>query len=243
MANIHLFLQGKGGVGKSFCCAMLAQYLHDSGRKPVCIDTDPINATLSAYKAFDAMRLEILKGDKIDTSKFDTIIERIESSSETDSVLIDNGASSFIAFSEYILSNEVPNLLHGMGHSLIINTVITGGDAQGDTISGFEDLATNFRHPTKLIVWLNPYYGSIEHGGKKFEDFKVFQDNREMVCGMISIPPFHPETFGRDLSQMLKARLTFTEALDGATYPIMTRQRLKMMQREIYNQLSIVPEI
>lgn len=60
MANIHMFLTGKGGVGKSFCSAMLMQYIMDSGRQnPVCIDTDPVNATLYAYKAFNAIGLKL----------------------------------------------------------------------------------------------------------------------------------------------------------------------------------------
>ena len=45
MANIHMVLQGKGGVGKSFIAAVLAQFKASKGQKPLCIDTDPINAT------------------------------------------------------------------------------------------------------------------------------------------------------------------------------------------------------
>ena len=43
MANTHTVLQGKGGVGKSFIAAILAQYMNAMGRKPLCIDTDPVN--------------------------------------------------------------------------------------------------------------------------------------------------------------------------------------------------------
>ena len=47
MSNVHIVLQGKGGVGKSLAASMLAQYLTKRGESPLCIDTDPINATLA----------------------------------------------------------------------------------------------------------------------------------------------------------------------------------------------------
>jgi MinD-like ATPase involved in chromosome partitioning or flagellar assembly len=34
MAKIHMVLQGKGGVGKSFVAAMLAQFKISKGQKP-----------------------------------------------------------------------------------------------------------------------------------------------------------------------------------------------------------------
>jgi len=50
--KIHMVLQGKGGVGKSFVAAPMAQFLQDKGRDPLCIDTDPVNATFAGYSAF-----------------------------------------------------------------------------------------------------------------------------------------------------------------------------------------------
>lgn len=138
MANVHLFLQAKGGAGKSFSATMLTNYKLDcTDMKPVCIDTDPSNATYSAYPRFEAKRIDIMKGEIIDALCFDRIIQIIEKTSGDDTVIIDNGASSFIAFADYLLSNDVPSLLHEMGHQLYINTIVTGGDSQSDTVHGF----------------------------------------------------------------------------------------------------------
>ena len=46
-----MILQGKGGVGKSFIAATIAQYKASKGQKPLCIDTDPVNSTFHGYKA------------------------------------------------------------------------------------------------------------------------------------------------------------------------------------------------
>ena len=40
---IHLSLQGKGVVGKSFIASILAQYFLNRGHQVQCIDTDPVN--------------------------------------------------------------------------------------------------------------------------------------------------------------------------------------------------------
>jgi len=244
MANIHFFLQGKGGVGKSFCATMLTQYIIASGRpNPICIDTDPVNATFAAYKAFNVMRVEIMNGDKIDPLQFDLIMEKIFSAEENDTVIIDNGASSFLSFSSYLLSADVPNLLDSLGHSVFINTIITGGDAMGDTMHGFGALASQFPSTAKILVWLNPYFGVIGQGNRRFQDSPIYQSYKNKVLALIDLPDLARETFGMNLSRMLKERLTFPEAILGqdSGYSIMDRQRLKIAQQKIF--ATIPPEI
>ena len=100
MAKIHMVLQGKGGVGKSMIAATIAQYKAGKGQKPLCIDTDPVNATFEGYKALNVRRLNIMDGDEINTRNFDALVEMI-ASAEGD-VIIDNGASSFVPLSHYL---------------------------------------------------------------------------------------------------------------------------------------------
>ena len=147
MAKIHLVLQGKGGVGKSLIAATLAQYKATNGHRPLCIDTDPINATFAGYEALNVRRLAILEGDEINTRHFDALVELIATSQGD--VIIDNGASSFVPLSHYLISNQVPALLHEMGHELVVHTVVTGGQALLDTVSGFAQLAG----PASAKVW------------------------------------------------------------------------------------------
>jgi hypothetical protein len=160
MAKIHMVLQGKGGVGKSFIAATLAQYKASKGQKPLCIDTDPVNATFDGYKALGVKRLQIMEGDEINPRNFDTLVELVAPSK--DDVIIDNGASSFVPLSHYLISNQVPALLADMGHELVVHTVITGGQALLDTVSGFSQLVSQFPTEAIFVVWLNPYWGPIE---------------------------------------------------------------------------------
>lgn len=236
MANIHMILQGKGGVGKSFIAATLAQYKLSKGQKPLCVDTDPINATFHGYKALGVRRLQIMQGDEINPRNFDALVELIAPSKHD--VIIDNGASSFVPLAHYLISNQVPALLVEMGHTLIVHTVITGGQALLDTVSGFAQIITQFPSETLFVVWLNPYWGPIEHEGKSFEQMKAYVANKSRVSALIQIPALKEDTFGRDLSEMLQARLTFDEALAMESLTIMTRQRLKIVKAQLFGQLE-----
>ena len=49
-ADVHLVLNGKGGVGKSLVATWLAEFLISHRRTVCCIDGDPVNRSLSQYK-------------------------------------------------------------------------------------------------------------------------------------------------------------------------------------------------
>ncbi|MDP3229622.1 MAG: ArsA-related P-loop ATPase [Acidovorax sp.] len=236
MASIHMVLQGKGGVGKSMVAATLAQYLRHLGQSPLCIDTDPVNATFEGYRALDVQRLNILEGDEINTRRFDDLVELVAGAQQD--VIIDNGASSFVPLSHYLVSNQVPALLQEMGHELIVHTVVTGGQALVDTVSGFVQLVSQFPSECRFVVWLNPFWGAIEYEGKAFEKMKAYSEHKAKVSAIVKIPALKEETYGRDFSDMLQQRLTFDEALAHETLTIMTRQRLKIVRTQLFGQLE-----
>ena len=166
MAHIHMMLQGKGGVGKSLIAALLAQYMLSKARTPLCIDTDPVNATFHGYQALQVRRIDLMEEEEINPRGFDALIDLV-AQAQGDAI-IDNGASSFVPLSHYLISNQIPALLAELDHLLVVHTVITGGQALLDTISGFAHLASQFPPETRFIAWLNPYWGPVEHEGNGF---------------------------------------------------------------------------
>jgi len=235
MATIHMVLQGKGGVGKSMLASMLAQFKISKGQTPVCIDTDPVNRTFGGYKSLNVQILDIMEGDKINARNFDVLIERI---SETTDVIVDNGASSFIPLSSYLIANNIPAISQGLGHQLFVHTVITGGQAMPDTLGGFDDLVHQFPAECFFVVWLNSYWGKIENQGLSFEEMKLYTSNSDRVIKIVTIPELTAETFGKDFSDMLKARRTFDEGIADTALGIMPRQRLKIIQSKIFEELG-----
>lgn len=237
MSKVHFVLQGKGGVGKSVTAAFLAQFIGErGGESPTNIDTDPVNATFHGYKALNVKRLQIMEADEINPRSFDTLIEMIAAAKGD--VIVDNGASSFVPLSHFLISNQVPALLGEMGRELVIHTVVTGGQALLDTISGFNQLVSQFPSEALFVVWLNPFWGPIEHEGKGFEQMKAYTTNKGRVSAIIQIPSLKKETYGRDLSDMLQERLTFDQAIAQESLTIMTRQRLKIIKGQVYGQME-----
>jgi hypothetical protein len=195
------------------------------------------NLTLAIwYERLPVKALDIIENEEINQRKFDEIIEII-AQSKGDSV-IDNGARSFIALSTYIKEMGIPEVLQSLGHELIIHTVITRGQALNDTLVGFAQMANHLSGNTQFIFWLNPYWGEVKSGGKTFEQMTVYKTNKEAITALIQIPEYKQETFGHDLSTMLNQNLTFEEAINDPDKTIMTRQRLKIMQDDIFKRLD-----
>lgn len=88
------------------------------------------------------------------------------------------------------------------------------------------------------MTWLNRYWGPIEHEGKGFEQMKAYLSNKHRVSAIARIPQLKDETYGRDLGDMLRARLTFGEALALSSLAIMTRQRIKIIKGLLFKQLD-----
>ena len=232
---IHLSLQGKGGVGKSFVASILAQYFGSRGKTIRCVDTDPVNTTLFQYKSLGVTRLELLRDGSIDQRGFDTLMEWLLTEDAT--FVVDNGASTFIPLWNYILENNALETLIHAGKRLYVHTVITGGQALLDTLHGFKSLAdsTSYRN---IIVWLNEYFGRIERDGKTFEEMGAYRDSADKVFGSVHLVRRNQDTFGRDLEDVISRKLTLDEAIKDGPFSIMTKQRLKMMQREWFEQLD-----
>lgn len=236
--KIHMILQIKGGAGKTLASVMLSQFLKSKDRSLKCFDTDPGNATFTGFSALDVSHIEIMRGDEIDPRSFDQLIERI--SEHDGDVVVDNGASSFIPLASYMLQNDIPGLLKSMDRQLVIHTLITGGQAILDTLNGASSIIKQFGGGPEFVIWLNPFFGPIEVDGKNFQSMKVYTDNKSSVTGIIQMPDLKKETFGHDLRDMLKDRLTFEEALSSPELPLMVRQRLKMSQKAFFDAIGTV---
>lgn len=235
MAKIHVVLQGKGGVGKSYIASILAQYKINKSQKPLCIDTDSVNATFASYKALNVQRFPIIN-DSSDPSNLDALIEKIGQSN--DDVIIDSGANSCVQMARYLISNQMKVSLAERGHQLVVHTIITGGQTLLDTISGFSRLVSQLSDDTLIVVWLNPYWGPVEDGGKTFQQMKAYTENKDRIAAIVPIPQLNAATFGRDLSDMLIDRLTFDEAIASPARFIITRQRLKMIRDGLFAQID-----
>lgn len=238
MKQVHFTLQGKGGVGKSFISAIMTQYLKSKNEEVIAVDTDPVNATLAGYKAFNTQRLELMEGGSLVERNFDKLIEQIVV--EDTNFVVDNGAASFIPLSYYIAENDAINLIGENGKQVIIHTVITGGQAIRDTLSGFASLVEQMPENVKIVVWLNEFFGDIEAEGKTFEEMKVYQNNKDRVLGIVTIARQTGSTFGEDVKKMLDSKMTFEEVSQSSEFGLMSKSRLAKVKTAIFQQLALI---
>lgn len=231
MATVHMILQGKGGVGKSLVASYFTQYLLDRDIPVACFDTDPVNATFSAYKAINVAILDVMDGDNVNSRNFDSLMEQLLSLPPEAHAVVDNGASTFLPLASYIAENNVAEFLADTGHTLNLHTVITGGQSEGDTLQGLNSLLTNFKTP--ITIWVNPYFGKIAFNGHELE-----QMNKERNGHTLILPVYNRATFGFDIENMLSQRMTFNEALVDEKINIMARQRLKLVRTDLWKILD-----
>ncbi len=238
MNRVHLTLQGKGGVGKSFVSALLMQYLRDQAEsgEVVGVDTDPVNSTLIGYESLDARRVDLMDGSSLNERAFDQMMEMMVEEDAT--FVVDNGASSFIPLSHYIVENDAIAVLAEAGKEVMVHTVVTGGQAMGDTLRGFQSLAKQLPKEALLVVWCNEYFGAIEAEGKAFEDMKVYQGQKDRVHGLIRIPRQTSATYGKDMELMLDRKLTFADIAESGDFGLMAKSRLAKVKRHLYEQMA-----
>jgi hypothetical protein len=89
-----------------------------------------------------------------------------------------------------------------------------------------------------VIVWLNEYFGEVSKDGKLFEEFRVAQEQAEKLLGTVVIRERNPNTYGDDMRQMLSKRLTFDEAIRLGEFSLVSKQRLTIVRRELFEQLD-----
>lgn len=232
MKKVHVTLQGKGGIGKSFVCFLLAQYITAKGHQVLCIDTDCVNGTFRGFEGLGVVGLDILEGTQIDRAKFDQLVDIIVGSNKD--VVIDNGASVFLPLWQYMLENRLAETLAEAGRELVVHTVVVGGPAMEETLAGLLRMVKDFPEGTTFVVWENPFWGPVKRNNRLGLEHLVEYDKlRDRVAALLKLPTLS-ELFRHDLGHMLQERLTFEEARMSGRFWIQNLQRLVMIKRRLF---------
>lgn len=237
MKQVHFSLQSKGGVGKSLLASLVTQYLASLDLPVVAFDIDPTNATLFGYKKLNVRRLDILKGRNIDEEKFDEMIDQIIQ--EDSNFVIDNGASSFVAFTSYMADNRIVDMIHEGDKQVYVHMVIKAGQDFPITMQGLNTMFHHMPEQVKFIVWLNCFSGEIlTSDGKPFEETKIYKKNKDRVHGIVKLKHESGSSHSRDMKKMLESWLTFDEVTNSPEFSRMAQSRLSSIKTEIFAQLE-----
>jgi hypothetical protein len=239
--RVHLVLQGKGGIGKTFAANLLVQYHQHVGRPVKAYDCDPVNASLAGVPALHAEAVELIDAeeDVLDVARTDQFVETLLTCQ--DDVVIDSGAASFVPLSRYLIDNRIAELLENGGRELVVHTIVTGGGSVIETLKGLEAVVLHFPDTVRVVVWTNEFFGPVRYENTAFEEMAIYREAKPRISGRITLKELNRRTFGANLATLLERKLTFSEALSsGSAFNTVERQRLAMIQRELFEQLAHV---
>jgi len=237
--TVHVVLNSKGGIGKSFVASLLGQWLQDRGEPLVCLDTDRLNASLSDVKALRPEQIPIIDDEgMVDIDAIDSIVDRL--AQEDAHFVIDSGATSFVPLGRHLVTAGVAEILQERGRHMIAHAIVSGGAELFHCVRGFDAMATQFPSKVGIIVWLNEHHGPIDDGSNRFEDTPVYQKHKDRISGVVRLSRLNPATYGKNLAAMIARGQTFSEAREDSSLYIQTRQRLVEVQRPIWAQLDAV---
>ena len=235
---IHIVLQGKGGVGKSFVAMHLAQYFADRGLPTAVFDSDPATPTLANYQALRVRYVNLMADDDLDVTQFDVLANEIVDASKR-VVVLDTGSSNFIPMMSYLRNNSVLQVLSGMGRHVVIHSVLVGGAGARETLAGLVGTAESLA-AEGYVAWLNSFYGPVLFDGKQFEETRAFAMIKDKLTGVVRIKQRGSANNVLHLNamrEMTRRHLTYMEVLASPEFSIWDRQRLRDAQREVYDQL------
>ncbi|MGH0004360.1 zeta toxin family protein [Pseudovibrio ascidiaceicola] len=237
MKYVNFVMQGKGGAGKSFISMCLAEYYLQEERNLVAIDTDPVNPTLSTYKALNCNVIKMMDNAEIDHRSFDAIVEGIIESADETHFVIDTGATTFLPLVKYLAENDVLDLLHEHECEIAIHSVVSGGGAIDATLSCVEKLFEVFPKQ-KIVIWKNEYSGRAEKNGRPFEEMEIYKSNIDRIYAVPTLEQRTGSSFNHDIQTMIERRKTFSEAILDENFGLMARQRLKKVWSDVSSQLE-----
>lgn len=242
MKTIHFIFQGKGGVGKTLTSSYLMQYIQERNTKEkiMGVDTDPNNSSFTSIKALKVKFLSLLdENEQINERNFDALIELLFKNKET-TFVIDNGATSFLPLIGYLVDNNIFKVLEEH-FKILIHIPVTGGQAQKDTLNGMEYLIKTFHGENiNFIIWVNEFFGKLIEEDKTFEELNQYEEHKKHIKGIMYLPEMNAKTYGKDLEDMTKAKLTFQEVLTDPKFSFMTKQRLTVYKNKIFESLDLL---
>jgi hypothetical protein len=209
------------------------------GQPVRCIDGDPVNRSLSQYKALPVEKLDLLSQEGlVMRARYDGLIGRFLTDEAV--FVVDSGATAFLPFWTYIVESDVISILRGAGRRVYVHIPISGGEMLNDTLLGFKTLAETAAEKS-LVVWINEYFGPVVRDGKNFDQMQVYLDNFEKVLTSIGIRQRPADTFGDNIRRMREKKLTFNEAIRTAEFYLVEKCRLQIVQHELFDQLEQTP--
>ena len=239
--NLHLILQGKGGVGKSYIAVHFAQFLRDHQANVRPIDVDANNNTIHEFTALNAARLDLLdetNPHRIHERKFDTFVDLVEEAGEGDHIVVDVGSSTIKPFLAHLKDLDFFALGEDLGFRTFVHIPITGGQMMLEDIASAVGIHEDIGTLARYMVWANPYFGPVRLNGRALEELPFFDTLGDDCIGIVHIPTVLSDPLAEDIQDMMQCRATYAEVRDNPRWKLPARARLHRYRKNFWAVLD-----
>jgi len=237
MNSLNLILQAKNDVGKTYIASIVAEYFQAKGSEFHGYDADKSESSFAKFEDFKVEPVEVVDTDHhFKLEAFDKVWEN--AIAKNLDIILDSGVDAFGPLVQYFVKNGNDNLSAESKNEIIVHAVIAGGDRLDDTINGLVTLFNKLPTNMKIVVWLNEYFGPIEVAGKPFEEFKIYENNREKIHGIIKICEPNSDLVKADLLKKNALKMTFNECKKSDEFSKVSKQRFEEYRGKIFEQLD-----
>jgi len=239
--NLHIVMNAKGGVGKSFISALLLEYLSENNNA-IGIDTDPNNHSLSDIESLDVTFLNIMpEGNEVDLKKFDDLTMYLLENEKTKNkdVVVDIGATTFTPFFQYVNESSIFEILNQTYNIFVSIPVAVGSEAEADCLVGLENMITAFKDTCTFVVWSNEFFSSS--GGHSIEELPQYAEYKEKIFAVVLMRK-RDVLFSTAIEKMKKAKKIFSDVPMDKSFNLLDTSRLLKVKKDYFEMLSsIIP--
>lgn len=214
----------KGGVGKSFFCLRLIEWLEQRKIPFRAFDPDFSNSTLTRFYP-EAQFLDIRHSENLDGIMF--------SFEHNDLVLVDGVGAQQKIFLDWLADTDLLHAQEPLGLAITLALII---EEDKDTVFQAGEAV---RRVGDRVDWLVVKNQKLSARNLIYEKSDARQELLRCGAHEITMPKL---TDPLSLSLQLKS-LTITEAMTRNSFPLLDRQRLLNYSRHLWRQLDAVQDI
>ena len=214
----------KGGVGKSFFCVRLIEWLPEVHRSFIAFDPDFNNSTLTRFYP-EAQFLNIGHSENLDL-----IVEALDS---TDVVLVDGVGAQQRVFLDWMEETDLLKVKASLGLSVTLVLIL---EEDKDTVFQAGEVA---RRVGSQAEWL------VVKNYKQSQSLRIYQNSRAREDLLrIGAREIDLQKLSEHLTTILQLNSwTIPQALASNTLNLLDRQRLVEYSRELNRQLFDIQSI
>ena len=242
--SVHLTLQSKGGIGKSYVARILCEYL-----TAAAYDLDPNNETLYRIRGLGASLVcpvDSAVGPapsdlaKIDATVLDEMIDRIVAG-DAQHVVVDTGSWLYALLDDYLERSNIVGILEGVGYEPWLHLVVCGGGQQQETMQDADRLIDRWASEMNVLLWENEHFGPVVAGPERrhaaVDETKIWQDKwQSRVRGRILLGR-QGQMYANDVASLLGEGLMFRTVVDHDVQ-LAKRERIRRVWQAVADQLD-----